>query len=331
MGNKLDNFLSSCSEMEFGAVNLSDLEKDFYRKFNSEIVSLCDSLPESVQTDALLFFMKHSGLSIGQELDFFKNFYVPSWSVIYWLIQYLPNSKELFQGEIKNAVTAHSMAMNLHSLDDHINDGEIPASHLTLLLRSQLWMTMINSLKNLSVGLDKGEGIVRNFIDDYYSGILGSNDINTLEHYCDLFKKQMATWLIVPVLMTKMINNDEEFTGAVQAAYESFGIAWRLLDDINDIQIDMKNGAHSSIYVCLPEKIKKLWDKNEKTESNNKNTYPDIILDYILDISLIARIKKKIIKELQSAASISENFNLDGLAGEFRCLLEPHRDWQNFI
>jgi len=331
MGNKLETFLSSCSEMDFGAVHLSGQEIDFYRKFNSEIVSLCDSLPESVQTDALLFFMKYSGLSIGQELNFFKNYYVPSWSVIYWLIQCLPNSKESLQGEIKNAVTAHSMAMVLHSLDDHINDGELPASHLTLLLRSQVWMIMINSLKRLSVGLDKGEEIVRDFIDDYYSSILESNDMNTLEHYCDLFKKQMATWLIVPVLMTKMINNDEEFTGSVQAAYESFGIAWRLLDDINDIETDMNHGAHSSIYVCLPEKIKKLWDKNERSESKNENVYSDIIRDYILDSRLMARIQKKIVKELQSAASISESFHLTGLAGEFRCLLEPNRGWQNPI
>ncbi len=76
MGNKLEAFLSSCSEMDFGAVNLSDREKNFYKEFNSEIISLCDSLPESAQTDALLFFMTYSGISIGQELDFFKNYYV---------------------------------------------------------------------------------------------------------------------------------------------------------------------------------------------------------------------------------------------------------------
>ena len=330
MENKLETFLSSCSEMDFGAVHLSDQEKDFYRKFNSEIISLCDSLPESAQTDALLFFMKYSGLSIGQELDFFKNYYIPSWSVIYWLIQCFPNSKESLREEIKNAVTAHSMAMILHSLDDHINDGELPASHLTLLLRSQAWMIMINSLKNLSGCLDKGEEIVRDFIDDYYSSILESNDMNTLEHYCDLFKKQMATWLIVPVLITKMINTDEEFTGAVQAAYESFGIAWRLLDDINDIETDFKNGSRSSVYLCLPDDIKKIWDQNNGEKSKHDNFSPETIYDFILKNKIVYRLQQKICIELKSAVSLSDNCDMKGLANEYLCLLQPMKDGKIF-
>ncbi len=223
------------------------------------------------------------------------------------------------------------MAMILHSLDDHINDGELPASHLTLLLRSQAWMKMINALKNLSGGVDNGERIVIDFIDDYYSSILDPNDINTLESYCDLFRKQMATWLIAPVLIAKKMTIDEGLTDAVQTAYESFGIAWRLLDDINDIQTDMKNGTHSSIYVCLPDKIKKLWDRNSRAESNNENVYSDLIFEYVLDTRLIERIRQRIFKELQSAASISENFNLSGLAGEYRYLLGSPSDRQNFI
>ena len=137
MEDKLEDFLSSCSKIDFGSVDLSGREKEFYKEFNSEIISLCDSLPESIQTDALLFFMKYSGLSIGHKLDFFKNYYVPSWSIIYWLIHSERPNRRLTQEDIKNAKTAHSMAMILHSLDDHISDKEIPASHLTLLLRSQ--------------------------------------------------------------------------------------------------------------------------------------------------------------------------------------------------
>lgn len=312
--------------MDFGAVHLSDREKDFYKEFNSEIISLCDSLPESAQTDALLFFMTYSGISFGQELDFFKNYYVPSWSVIYWLTQHFFGKEVLSQGDIKNAMTAHSMAMILHSLDDHINDGQLPASHLTLLLRSQAWMIMINSLKNLSDGLDKGEEIVNDFIDDYYSSILGSNDINTLGRYCDLFRKQMATWLIVPLLITKKITTDEEFTDAVQIAYESFGIAWRLLDDINDIETDLKKGSQSSIYLCLPDDIKKLWDQNDGEESNYDNFSPEIIYDSILKNNIVYRLQKKICKELESAASLTDNYNMTGLANEYRCLLKPLKD-----
>jgi hypothetical protein len=187
-------------------------------------------------------------------------------------------------------------------------------------------MILINSLKNLSDGLDKGDEIVNDFIDDYYSSILGSNDINTLGRYCDLFRKQMATWLIVPVLITKKITTDEEFTDAVQIAYESFGIAWRLLDDINDIETDLKKGSQSSVYLCLPDDIKKLWDQNDGEESNYDNFSPEIIYDSILKNKIVYRLQKKLCKELESAASLTDNYNMTGLANEYRCLLKPLKD-----
>ena len=55
MEDNLEDFLSSCSKIDFGSVDLSGREKEFYKGFNGEIISLCDSLPESIQTDALLF------------------------------------------------------------------------------------------------------------------------------------------------------------------------------------------------------------------------------------------------------------------------------------
>ncbi len=321
MEDSLEDFLSSCSEIDFGSVDLSDREKEFYKKFNREIISLCDSMPESIQTDALLFFMKYSGLSIGYKLDFFKNYYVPSWSIIYWLIQGSPDSERLSSQDTKNAMTAHAMAMKLHSLDDHMNDREIPASHLTLLLRSQAWMLMNHAFKGLADGVDGAPEIVQGFIDDYYSSIWYPEETETLDSYCDLFRKQMATWLIVPVLLSRKITTDKDFVDAIQRAYGSFGIAWRLLDDLKDLKIDMKHGTHSSVYIFLPENIKKLWDKNEMTESKNDSSSYDTILDYIHQNGVINMIRQRISSELESAASISENHDMRGLGGELRSLL----------
>ena len=323
MEDKHEEFLSSCSEVDFGSVVLSEGEIEFYKGFNREIMSLCDSLPESVQTDALLFFMKYSGLSIGQELNFYKNFYVPSWSIIYWLARDSPGSASLSPQDTRNAMTAHAMAMKVHSLDDHINDREIPADHLTLLLRSQSWMRMIMALKDLACGLEEGENIINRFMNDYYTSIMDSEPARTLDGYCQRFLRQMATWMIVPVLLTKVRALPGKVSEAVQRLYGSFGIAWRLLDDIMDIEADMKKGAHSAVYVCLPEGIRKLWDKNEMIESNNDNSFYDIILDYIHTNSVSNRIRQRISKELESAASISENHNMTGLAGELRSLLNP--------
>lgn len=328
MEDRIDQLLSWCSEIDFGPINLSEREYEFYRRLNNEIVLLCKSLPESAQTDAILFFMRYSGVSLGQNLNFFGNYYTPSWSIIFWLIENGPNKRGLTERDIKNAITAHSMAMFLHSLDDHLSDAELPVTHLALLLRSQSWMIMNNAFSSLVEGVDKGEKIVRSFIDDYYSAIGSSHKIESFDGYCELFRKQMATGFIAPLLMSRKIAFHEDFAGAIQDAYGSFGIAWRLLDDIKDIETDMKKGTHSAIYKCLPERIRKFWVNHAEAGPNLKKDYADGIFNYIMENSVMHRIKERICRELESAAFIADYHKISGLADEFRGLLKPLQNGQ---
>jgi len=329
MEAKNKDLVSNCSEIDFGDVNLSDEEKEFRSEINKEVISLCESLPKSTQTDALLLFMRYFQIAFGQEPSFFTNYYTPSWSIIYWLIQSCPEGKRLELKDIKTAKTAHSMALLLHPVDDHLNDNEWPqwpATHLALLLRSQLWMNMNNAVNNLAYGIDGGEEIVRGFLDDYYSSIRNSKEILSLDSYCDLFRKQMATGFIAPVLIMKKMAANEEFDHAIQTAYGSFGIAWRLLDDLNDIETDMKKGVHSSVYTFINDNIKNLWNKtiDEKNHDIHRK-----ILDYVMSNGIIERIKKRICDELDSAALIADECNMTGLADEFRCLLKPIKNSLN--
>jgi len=331
MEDEFEDLLSSCSAINFGMIDISREEKEFYNDLNNEIMLLCKSLPESAQTDALLFLMDYSKISFGEDLDFFKRYYIPAWSILYWLIHRCRGAGGLGQIDIRNAKTAHSMAMFLHSLDDHLNDNELPASHVALLLRSQSWMIMNHALGTLADRVDGGEEIVRSFINDYYSGICGSAKTKSLESYCDLFRKLMAMGLIVPALMTREITSDVGFTDAVLTAYVSFGIAWRLLDDIQDIRIDMAKGIHSSIYACLPEEIRDSWNVDAEEKKDKNNGYAQLVLSYIQKDSVIDRIKERICSELESAASIADHFNMSGLGDEFRSLLRPLRNRQDHL
>jgi len=323
MEDRIENLLSFCSALDFGAVKLSDGEKEFCRELNNEVIALCKSLPGSTQIDALLCLRGYFRIPFGQEFSFFMNYYVPAWSIIYWLIQSAPEGKGLKQEDIQNAKTAHAMALFLHPLDDHLNDGELPVTHLTLLLRSHAWMIMNNAFSSLADEVDGGEEIVESFLDDYYSSLRSSKEILSLDSYCDFFRKQMATGFIAPVLIMRKMTANEEFTHAIQAAYGSFGIAWRLLDDINDIKTDMMKGAKSSIYICLPEDLKNYWKKQSEEELDKKDGYFKVILDYILKDSVIERIKERIYGELNSAATIADDCNMTSWAYEFRSLLRP--------
>ncbi|MDX1739415.1 MAG: hypothetical protein R3261_14345, partial [Alphaproteobacteria bacterium] len=214
-------------------------------------------------------------------------------------------------------------------LDDHLKDKQIPVTHLALLLRSQAWMLMKDAIRSLAGGFDGDRKMVENFVDDYYASIRNTGGASSLKDYCTLFRKQMATWLIVPFILTKKMTLHEEFSNAVQAAYGSFGIAWRLLDDIQDMEIDMNNGVHSAIYVCLDEDIKGLWDKNFHEDRPKNSRERDIILQHIIENHIIDTVKEWLCRELASAASVFDEWNLNGLADEFRCMLKPLVHGQN--
>jgi len=325
MANRTQTLLSYCSRMAFGHVRAENDQKAFCNELNTEIISLCKSMPVSTQNDAFLFILINFRCSIYNKFDFFKYYYAPAWSIIYWLIKSVPKEKDLTEEDIRNAKTAHSMAMLLHPLDDHLNDSEWPATHLTVLLRSQAWLIMINALERLTDEIENGDKTVRDFIDRYYSSVCGSETIGSLHSYCDRFKKQMATWLITPALLTQKIGAADGSAEAILSGYESFGVAWRLLDDVNDLSADIKKGVHSAFYSMLSEDRKEMWDKNAALCDDKGHK---CILDYICQIKAVDFIRDKICKELESAAVAAAGGPLvmTGLANEYRCLMEPFKN-----
>jgi len=325
MDDQTAKLLSICSAIEFGSVILSNEAEAFRDEWSEEIIALCRSLPESTQTDAILFFMKYSGISFEEKLNFFKTYYIPTWSIIYWLLQALTDIKRLEPNDTREAKRVHSMAMFLHALDDHLKDGQLPVTHLALLLRSQSWMIMNEASGRLGEAVNGGDQIVQDFINDYYSSIRSSQEVESLDDYCERFRQQMATGMIAPVLLVRKINDDDKFAKAVESAYGSFGIAWRLLDDIKDIKADMENGVHSSIYICLSDKIKMVWDKPIDEKVDYTDGWTHVISDHILKKGIIDRIKKRICNHLEFAAKMAHRYGLKSWADEYHSLLRPLR------
>ena len=267
------------------------------------------------------------GLNLGDELDFFSNFHPPAWSILYWLSHDSAlSSRRLERKDVTNAVTAQSMAMFLHSLDDHLTDRQVPVSPLTLLLRTQAWTIMNRAFCNLAEGVPAGERTVRRFIDDYYSSIRDSKGLESLDSYCDLFRRQMAIGMIAPILLSMKMTGISDFTRDIEIAYGSFGIAWRLLDDIRDIGDDIEKRSRSAIYLCLPKKVRTHWNHNTIRSQAAAKDSTNAILNHILEHNLIDKLRERICAELETAASIVEAYDLTGLAREFRCLAHPLRN-----
>jgi hypothetical protein len=327
MEHKRRNFLSSCAKTDFGRIAFSATEKAFYKRFNDEMISFCRSLPESVQTDSLLSFLEYSGLTLGDELDFFAHYYPPSWSILYWLCRYRAYPASRFKKrDVTSAIEAQSMAMFLHSLDDHLTDNQLSVSPLTLLLRSQAWTIMNRAFCNLAEDLPRGGGTVRRFIAEYYSSIQDTKGLDSLNSYCDLFRGQMGIGMIAPTLLSMKMARRSDFTRDIQIAYGSFGIAWRLLDDIKDIEADMEKGVHSAIYLCLPEESKTHWNIYTTRDRAAARAAKRNILIHILEHGVIDKVRERICAELDTAASMVDAYGLTGLAQEFRCLAQPIRN-----
>ncbi len=329
MEERIADLRSFCSQIDFGAVNLSREEEAFRGELNREMLSLCEYLPQSMRTGVALFLVKYLHTSFIGGLNFFNYFYAPAWSILFWLHRSCLNNRKLDPKYVKDAKTGHTMAMFLHAFDDHLTDGQLPVTHLALLMRTQSWMIMNRAFERLAREVPKGAAIVSDFIDDYYSSIGRSDEMESLDNYCAFFRKQMATWLVVPVLMAKRIYTSEESVRSVQAVYSSFGIAWRLLDDLQDIETDMMKGIRSSLYTCLPDGLKKRWDRIKKQKAGENGGSAGQVLNYVLASGAIDRIRKRICSELESAASRADSCDMSGFADELRCLLSPLKNGEN--
>ena len=324
MDAEIRGFLLSCETMDFGKGELSAGESSFYRLFDNDILSLSGSLPRSVRTESMIFLMKYSGVLLDGKPDFFANFYPPAWSILYWLTQHSPAAAERLEEEdVTSAVAGHCMAMFLHSLDDHLIDRQIPVSPLTLLLRSQAWAIMNRAFGSLAKRVPAGERTVRKFTDRYYSSVQGSANPRSLDGYCDHFRKQMAMGMIAPVLLSMKMTGISDFTRDLESAYGSFGVAWRLLDDIRDMRGDIGKGIRSSVYYCLSKQVKARWNNNLIRNRNGVEHCARTILAQIREAKVIDRIKSRICAELKTAARKADQHQLKGLAYEFRCLARP--------
>ena len=325
MSKSIQTFLAGCKALDFGSAASGAAQQDLYRMLNDEIIDLCRSLPKSIRMDATRFILGYAGLSPGDELDFFKKYYTPTWSILYWIKEASPDSGELPRDIYADIAAIHSMAMFLHSLDDHLNDGALPASHLLLLLRSQAWHKMMTAIQAADRYIDDGISVANRLIDTYYEALNETSQLHSLNEYCDQFLGQMSTGLIAPELLLRSSAVEHHLASDLVEAFRHFGLAWRLLDDINDIEEDLQNGCHSAVYHSLPENIQSSWNHSVEADNCTGDHGGDTICTYIVENGIIAELIGRIIDQLETAAGLVANHGLKGFSEEFNLLLMPFR------
>lgn len=310
--------------LHFGVPSLSEGEKEFYRNLNDAVLRILKTLPPLTQTAALLELAACLNIPFTKDIDFFRGFYPPAWSILYWINAAAAGEKRFSEDDLQNVNAVHASAMLLHRLDDHLVDAQIPLTHQCLLIRSHLWGALNQARGKLTRGIGSQAGFGNRFIERYYSSMDSRKRVDSLNSYCDRFKRQMAMGYIAPVWMAEQITSDPQLPKAVETLFGGFGIAWRLLDDLQDIPADMQTGQQSAVYWCLPEDIKPYWGGSGPDPTVTADRARDIA-EFIEGRAIVGQIVMRICRELDSAAMVAAACNIKGYSEELSALAAPLR------
>lgn len=297
----------------FGAPALRDAALRVHALVNAAIPELCRALPPSQRTDAALFLMRYGSAMRDGAPDFFRNFHAPSYTVLAHIDSSPAAPRSSPRGSLERAAAAQAMAMLLHSLDDHLCDGELPPTQLSLLVRSEAWRRYRHALGGLSDGDAAALALTDECVDAYYRGVTTDLRPASLESYMDRFRDEMATWLAAPLALARLRGFAEEELAGIRRACECFGIAWRLLDDLQDAEEDFAARRATALWAALPPSGRAAWENGDREGARGAIESEGAAESLLCTIAGL----------LHEGAVIAEGLGMAGLAEEYRALAAP--------
>jgi hypothetical protein len=306
--------LQACQQVNFGKIALTPEQSEALAGLNRQLIPFCQSLPSALQTGAIFAIQQHfTGFQLGNLQRFFTKFYAPSWTLLGWM-----GHGVIAGAELEQAIHLQGMAYFLHMLDDHLADGQIPVSHLMLQLRTQAWMRFTQGAEQLVPEEAERESLIYGWINRYFSGVHGPDTVDSLAAYCEQFRQQLSTTLVLPMIVADRTNHN---ANDVQEAYEAFCIAWRLLDDLRDCQDDALSGERSAVYYLLPLEQRQVWQGCQGLEPHGVEW--QAMTQYLELSGVLRAVVVEILAWLAIAQSAAARANLLGYAEELRQLGLP--------
>jgi hypothetical protein len=314
--------IEACQQINFAPIPLDSDQLIALDRLNHQLIPFCKSLPPALQTGAIFAIQQHfTGFQLGNLQRFFTKFYAPSWTLLGWMGRSegdVPTRQGLTAAELERAINLQGMAYFLHMLDDHLNDGQIPVSHLLLQLRTQAWMQFTQGAEALVSSPLAQDSLIYCWINRYFNGVHGNDPIDNLADYCERFRQQLSTTLVLPMIVADRTGHD---SAAVQTAYEAFCIAWRLLDDLRDCQDDVLAGEPSGVYYLLTAELRQQWHNCQGVEPTATAW---LQLAEALEVSgVLQQLVAQIVHWLALAQAAAQQANLPGYAQELQQLAIP--------
>ncbi|TGK08596.1 hypothetical protein EHO60_14670 [Leptospira fletcheri] len=300
--------------LDFGNFEESREEAEFHKLLNEAVLNLCYELPPAIRSETLHFLYKYSDSTTDSGFDYFKKYYSPCYTILYWINE---NAQSLDWDDplLELLIQSHSSALLLYSLDDHLVDQSLKTTHSLLQLRTQTWERYSQAGRLFAKEIHGGISVRDDFVDRYFNSVRDDSYMETLEAYLDRFRLRMATCSLQPYLLARSFMTREQ-AESVLKMYEAFGIAWRLLNDYQDLEKDLENDTFSSMTYFLSNADAMDWGSRGRSR----------ILSCFENFGLEFKISDRINSYLKEAARIASELFLDHYANcllSMRILIEP--------
>src|ERR1700686_5092420 len=300
------------NSIDFGVIEPVAEVARLQGELNRILADSVANLPEPLAQEAHSILNSYSG----RNGDFFSLFYVLIWSFLHWSAasMSIAGKAEI----LLTTRTAQAMSLFLHLWDDHLCDGQLSIDILRLQLRTLAWQRYTSSSYQLCdlVGVD--HQIANEHITQYLTSQHGAAAVADLDEYCRLFAYQVAIWTAIPRLLDYSISG-ATVEGPLQSVIKLFAICWRLVDDIQDVDLDLMAGKQTAVWIELDQTGRQCWDECQSRSlavgSLEQNTWQELCR-VIKHSGCLARLLSRIEETLLTSSQVAADNGWQGLARE---------------
>lgn len=233
------------TSIDFGQVTAAPEVIRLRQELNGCLTGLTRGLPEPLGEEARTILSSYSGG------DFFRLFYQPVWSFLHWVHvgdqQLLAEARE-----------AHALSLFLHLWDDHLTDGQLAPDLLRLQLRTKAWERYTALGRSLCLRAGADPGLVDHHVSEYLTALHRPTAVTDAGSYAERFRRQVAIWTLVPRLLGEAAGGPEAARALVQVVQE-FAVAWRWIDDLQDVDQDLLEGKETAVWLELDGEGRRRW------------------------------------------------------------------------
>jgi len=226
----------------FGRVELTPAELELRAQLGEALLTVVAGLPAPLRAGATAFLdVEARGRGPAAIL---RKFPPPLWS------PFLQFRERLAPELAAEAELGQALALLLHLLDDHLCDAQLRCEPALLQLRTRAWSRFEAAIARLVADVAGAGAFASLQIDRHFAAVDRARGAVELEAALASARGEMATWLIVPGVCawrTGGVAARDALVGVLERLF----VAWRIVDDLDDVADDARRGAVNLVLTAL--------------------------------------------------------------------------------